>query len=158
MRPQHFKFPFTWEERRPLIVDRVLFIPKYYENHREWSMPAWEDPQIFGRQAPVHIEYCSGNGAWIVEKALKHPEIHFVAVEKRFERVRKLWSKMHNLKLSNLFVVCGEALTFTQNYLSSESIEKIFVNFPDPWPKRRLCTSQPQPIEVGSLASDTASA
>src|SRR5579863_2373565 len=53
MRPQDFKFPFTWEERKPVIVDRVLFVPKYYEDHRNWPMPAWEDPQIFGKKAPV---------------------------------------------------------------------------------------------------------
>ena len=100
-------------------------------------MPAWDDPQIFGKKAPVHVEYCSGNGAWIVEKALENPGIHWVAVEKKFDRVRKICSKMHNFSLDNLFIVCGEALTFTENYLKRESVESIFVNFPDPWPKEK---------------------
>ncbi len=55
----------------------------------------------------------------------------------KFERVRKIWSKIKNLGLNNLFVICGEGLTITSRYFSNESIDKVFVNFPDPWPKKR---------------------
>jgi len=34
-------------------------------------------------------------------------------------------------------VICGEGLMITSRYFSDESIEKVFVNFPDPWPKKR---------------------
>ncbi|MFT5317900.1 MAG: tRNA (guanine-N7-)-methyltransferase, partial [Chlamydiales bacterium] len=37
----------------------------------------------------------------------------------------------------NLLVVCGEGLTFTQNYVSPGSVSTAYVNFPDPWPKDR---------------------
>lgn len=137
MKATDLKFPFSWEERRPLISDRVLYIPKYYDKHADWALPGWEDPQLFGRLAPLHIEYCAGNGGWIIDKALQHPEINWIAVEKRFERVRKIWSKIHNFQIKNLFVVCGEALTFTQHYIPTGSFDAAFVNFPDPWPKEK---------------------
>lgn len=97
--------------------------------------PAWEE--LFGRQAPIEIEYCSGNGAWIIEKAKCCPNINWVAVEKRFDRVQKIWSKMHNEQISNLLIVCGEALTFTKYYVPDKSFSHLYVNFPDPWPKGR---------------------
>lgn len=133
MKPKDLKFPFRWEERRPYLGDQVLFIPDYYTTYEVWTFPGWK--AIFGNDRPVVIEYCSGNGTWICDRAKKFPHFNWVAVEWRFERVRKIWSKAKNYGLSNLWVVCGEALTFTEAYVPSSSISNIFVNFPDPWPK-----------------------
>jgi tRNA (guanine-N7-)-methyltransferase len=137
MNPKKLKCPFRWDDRRPIIHERVLFVPKYYDRHQEWTFPGWEDPSLFGKQAKLFIEYCSGNGNWVVQKALENPDTHWVAVEQRFDRVRKIWSKMHNEKVSNLIVVCGEAQPFTRHYLASASIQGIYINFPDPWPKTK---------------------
>ncbi len=135
MKPKDLKFPFTWDERRPLLEGRVLFVPRYYDRHEEWRFPGWEE--LFGNHAKVSIEYCAGNGAWILEKALQNPDQNWVAVERRFDRVRKIWAKIQNHKLSNLFVVGGEALTFSRFYLPAHTVDEVFVNFPDPWPKER---------------------
>lgn len=135
MKASDLKFPYQWEERRPELKDKVLFVPSHYDKHQEWKFPQWEDPLLFGKKGKVIIEYCSGNGSWVIQKALLSPKDHWVAIEKKFERVRKIWSKLHNQGLHNLFVVCGEALTFTRYYLPTESVDEIYINFPDPWPK-----------------------
>lgn len=137
MNPKNFKCPFTWLERRPLIHDKVLFVPPYYDRHQEWVFPGWDSPQVFGRKAPLEVEYCSGNGAWIIEKARSHPERNWVAVEIQFERVRKIWSKMRNENLTNLLIVCGDALTYTRHYVPDCSFSSAYINFPDPWPKEK---------------------
>lgn len=136
MKPKDLKPAYSWDERRPLLDDGVLYVPDYYENYDEFSFPEWE--AIFNRPDPVVcIEYCSGNGAWIAERAKQHPELCWVAVEKRFDRVRKIWSKRKNEELNNLFVVCGEALTSTRHYFPDATVAEVYVNFPDPWPKDR---------------------
>ncbi|MBS0621202.1 MAG: tRNA (guanosine(46)-N7)-methyltransferase TrmB [Verrucomicrobia bacterium] len=137
MKPKDLKSPLTWEERRPIIADRVLYVPTYYHKHHEWQFPGWEASDVFGRKAPIHIEYCAGNGAWIVENALKHPDKNWVAVEIQFDRARKIWSKIHNLSIKNLLVVCGDAKTFTEYYVPKGSVDAIYINFPDPWPKEK---------------------
>lgn len=137
MKPEDLKSPFSWENRRVAIQDRVLYIPEYYSNYQEFTFPAWEDPVLFGNQNPVNVEYCSGNGTWIAEKAKENPHLNWVAVEKRFVRARKIWSKIKNFGLSNLFVICGEAAKATHYYFPDESIHEVFINFPDPWPKLR---------------------
>ncbi len=134
MRPKDLKFPYKWEERRPHLEGGVLFIPDYYENHSELVFPTWQE--IFGNDKPVVIEYCTGNGTWIAEKA-KDPSCNWVAVEWRFERVRKIWSKAKNYGLSNLFIVCGDAQIFAREYLKTGSVDAVYVNFPDPWPKEK---------------------
>lgn len=137
MQPKDLKTAFSWEERCPLIADRVFHVPAYYEKHDAFHFPGWDDPQLFGNKNPICIEYCSGNGKWIASRAHQFPHLNWVAVEKRFDRVRKIWSKTKNESLSNLITVCGEAFTFTHHYVANQSIEKVFINFPDPWPKEK---------------------
>jgi tRNA (guanine-N7-)-methyltransferase len=150
MQPKHLKFPYTWEARRPEIRDGVLFIPDYYDKHKEWEMPVWET--IFGNTNPVFIEYCTGNGAWIAEKA-KDKSKNWVAVEWRFERVQKIWSKKKNQNLDNLFIVCGDARVFIREYLKDRSVDGVYVNFPDPWPKEKHAKNRLfQPPFIAELA------
>ena len=134
MRPKNLKFPYRWDDRKPLLQDRVLFVPDYYDRHHEFTFPGWE--AIFGNTKPVVIEYCTGNGTWIAEKA-KDRSKNWVAVEWDFERVQKIWSKMKNYGLDNLFIVSGEAVTFAREYLPPKSVSEVYVNFPDPWPKEK---------------------
>lgn len=138
MKPKDLRFPFPWEERKPFLQDGVLFVPKFYERHGEWKFPHFSDADLFGNQNPVFIEYCSGNGSWIVQKAMENPDQNWIAVERKFERVQKIWARGKNNNLSNLLIVCGEALDFTRYYLSEEHpICAAYVNFPDPWPKEK---------------------
>lgn len=135
MKPKQLKAPFHWDDRRPHLGDRVLFVPHHYSEHGSFVLPKFDEADLFGRVAPIYIEYCSGNGDWVVEKAIQFPEYNWIAVEKRFDRVRKIWSKLKNQHVPNLIVVSGEALPFTEHYLKGGCVAGCFINFPDPWPK-----------------------
>ena len=137
MKPKDLKFPFSWEERKVVLSDRVLYIPEYYDQYDDFTFPSWQDPQLFGNENPVIVEYCSGNGTWIAKKAMEQPSYNWVAIEKRFDRVRKIWSKIKNQGLQNLIVFCGEGFRLTQEYLPADSVDQVYINFPDPWPKKR---------------------
>lgn len=136
MNSKDLKPLFKWEERRVVIQDRIWYSPDHHVD-TNFVFPGWESPELFGNHNPIHIEYCSGNGSWIVQKALDYPEVNWVAVEIQFKRVRKIWSKIKNRHIPNLVIMCGEGLRWTQTYVPSGSIAKVFVNFPDPWPKER---------------------
>jgi len=129
------RIPFVWAERYPVLLEKCLYIPSFYTRHEEWTILPWET--IFIKKAPIHLEYCSGNGQWIAERAKRHPEINWVAIEKRFDRARKIWGRIQREELDNLFVVCGEGEIFTRYYVPPDSVEQVFINFPDPWPKLR---------------------
>ncbi|NDD58462.1 MAG: tRNA (guanine(46)-N(7))-methyltransferase TrmB [Chlamydiae bacterium] len=135
MKPKELKYPFTWETRQPIFEDRVLFIPKYYQAHKASPSSSFSAFSWFGNSHPVCIEYCSGNGLWILERALAFPEKNWIAVEKRFDRTRKIWAKIKNYQLANLVVVCGDAESFSEYYVTENTIDEIYINFPDPWPK-----------------------
>ena len=129
------RYPHSWAERCPAFSQGVFFVPPHYFEHHASLFPGWRS--LFHRAAPVWIEYCSGNGSWIIEKAKQHPDKNWVAVEKKFERLQKIWKQREGAALNNLFLVCGEAWTFTHHYVETESVAGICINFPDPWPKQK---------------------
>lgn len=133
MKPKDLKPPFSWSSRRVICENRLLFVPE----RLEYNEGPVAFPEIFKNSHPLHIEYCSGNGDWIIEKAEAHPEINWLAVEKRFDRVRKIWSKRENRGIGNLMVACGKAETITEHFIGEETADRLFINFPDPWPKDR---------------------
>lgn len=139
MRPSHLKYPFVdGRKKEVLLLNKVLFVPeKGIDDYSSYQLPAWNSDELFGNNHPVNIEYCSGNGAWIAAKALENPECNWVAVEKKFDRVRRIWAKMHNFNLSNLLVIYGEASLVTKTYFPKKTFAQTYINFPDPWPKRR---------------------
>ena len=132
MKPKDLKIPFTWDERHPLLTGNLFYVPEFCT--KTFTLPPLKE--LFVNNYPISIEYCSGNGEWIAHKAKAHPDRNWIAVEKQFPRVRKIWSKSQNYKLNNLFVVCGLAQDFT-HYLTTPCIDTFYVNFPDPWPKNR---------------------
>lgn len=137
MKPADLKAPFSWGNRQVLIEDRIFYVPTRCETYDEFKFPGWTSQELFGNDNPIQIEYCSGNGTWIADKAAANPQINWVAVEKKFMRVRKIWSKTKNLQMPNLITVCGEAYGATWRYMPPDSFEGAFINFPDPWPKKR---------------------
>jgi tRNA (guanine-N7-)-methyltransferase len=137
MKPEDLKSPFTWDKRYILVQDRVWYVPEQFEDFTSFSFPGWSHPQLFEQARPICLEYCSGNGAWIVAKAQAYPEYNWVAIERKFSRVRKIWSKVKNCSIANLLAVCGEGHCITQQYIPSSSVQAVYINFPDPWPKKR---------------------
>jgi len=136
MKPKHLNPPFDWKES-PFytICDRIFYA--FGEKGETFRFPDWSSPEMFGNELPRKIEFCSGNGHWIAEQAKSDESVNWIALEKRFVRVRKIWSKLKNFALKNLFVVCGEALDVTKQFFPDNSFQEVYVNFPDPWPKKR---------------------
>ena len=137
MKPNDLKSPFNWKQRRVAIEDRIWYVPTYYDQYQSFTFPGWANPCIFAQDRPIKVEYCSGNGLWIADRARNEPDINWVGVEKKFERVRRIWSKIKNHRIDNLLAVCGEGYIVTHHYFPSDSVEEVFINFPDPWPKTK---------------------
>lgn len=120
-----------WEERKPFLEEGFLHVPRFYEGHTNYSFP------LFTNSNPVAIEYCSGNGEWIIEKSLENPGINWIAVERKLVRAKQIFQKRERAGLKNLLIVHADAEDFTKHYLSEGMIFEMFINFPDPWPKKK---------------------
>lgn len=135
MKPQNLARPFKWEERKPVLQDGVFHVPEQFSDYACFTLPEWHE--LFGNNYPVKVEYCSGNGAWIADCSRNDPNSNWVAIERKFDRVRKIWSKGKKFNLQNLLTVAGEGFAATKYYFKENSVDEIFINFPDPWPKTR---------------------
>lgn len=133
MRPQDLRFTHV-VENRGFLEQQILYVPRRGDREGLLDLSIGKG---FSQELPLAIEYCSGNGDWVVEQARQNPHRNWIAVERKLDRVRKIWSKRENAGLHNLLIVWGEALLFTQHYLADGVLEAIYINFPDPWPKNR---------------------
>ena len=87
---------------------------------------------------PLHLEIGMGKGAFIIETAKRHPETDHIGVE-RYESVllRAIQSieRMEDPP-ENLRFLCMDAASLPDLF-SKGDVEKIYLNFSDPWPKAR---------------------
>lgn len=135
MRPNQLVYPFESEEEKSIkIEDRVLYFPAPSPNMSKFC---FHDLEYFGNENPIYVEYCSGNGGWIAEKAIQDKNINWIGVEIKFKRIKKIWAKIKNYSLNNLIALYGEAEKSTEFLFKEASVSQAYINFPDPWPKKR---------------------
>lgn len=94
------------------------------------------EPKKIVSTLPIHLEIGSGKGKFIIELAQMNPNIHYVAMEKEINVSYRILEKQTELKLSNLTIISGDASDL-DSFFDKGSIEKIYLNFSDPWPKSR---------------------
>ena len=90
--------------------------------------------EYFGNNNPIYIEIGMGKGKFIRENALRYPNINFIGIEKYDSVVAKCLPKIDD-SLSNLAIVRMDALEIDKVF--AHEISRIYLNFSDPWPKKR---------------------
>lgn len=92
----------------------------------------------FGNQNPIHIEVGMGKGQFLTEMALLHPDVNYVGIERYTSVLYRALQKREELEqtLPNLFYLCIDAQELPDIFAPGE-VEKIYLNFSDPWPKDR---------------------
>jgi len=103
----------------------------------EFSPTALDLPTLFGRAAPRMLEIGFGAGEALLEFASAHPEIDCIGVEVHRPGVGRLLLGAEAATLSNLRVICHDAVEVLQHQLPPASIALVHIFFPDPWPKKR---------------------
>jgi len=109
-------------------------MPGILEKNPTYYPGRW--PEVFGREAPLYVEIGAGKGDFIIATAKKYPHIDFVGIEKSPTVLYLAAKKNQENPLPNLRFLQIDAGFMTQ-YFSSGQIERIYLNFSDPWPKTR---------------------
>jgi tRNA (guanine-N7-)-methyltransferase len=86
--------------------------------------------------AAVWLELGFGAGEHLVAQAQSHPEIGFVGAEVFANGVAKCLAEIERRALANVRIVMDDARTLVAS-LAERSVARVFVLFPDPWPKER---------------------
>lgn len=90
----------------------------------------------FGNDRPIWLEVGMGKGQFIMELARRHPEINFIGVEMYSSVLIRAVQKREAEELENLLFLRIDARTLPDCFAPGE-VERIFLNFSDPWPKDR---------------------
>ncbi|ARJ50034.1 tRNA (guanosine(46)-N7)-methyltransferase TrmB [Staphylococcus lutrae] len=96
-----------------------------------YQVKAW-----FGNEQPIHIEVGSGMGKFITTLALQNPDINYVAIERDKNVMIRVLDKVRESNLTNIKLLCNDAVTLTDYFCDGE-VARIYLNFSDPWPKKR---------------------
>lgn len=92
--------------------------------------------EIFGNENPIHIEIGMGKGKFIHTMAKENPHINYVGIEKYSSVLLRAIQKMEQEELPNLKFLRMDAEDITKVFGPGE-VDKIYLNFSDPWPKDR---------------------
>lgn len=90
---------------------------------------------VFGNNNPIYIEIGMGKGDFILENAKRYSNINFIGIEKYDSIMALAIKKIEDNELPNLKLIRMDALNITDVF--DREIDKIFLNFSDPWPKER---------------------
>ena len=91
--------------------------------------------KIFGRNAPLHVDLGCGDGGFLCALAQRMPDKNFLGIERLLNRVRT--SARKAATLDNVRLLRVESSYAVRYLLPAESVERFYLLFPDPWPKRR---------------------
>lgn len=105
------------------------FVPSPENFRGNWN-------EYFKNDNPIHMEIGSGKGQFITELALKNPNINYIAIEKFPAVLIKLIKKIPGEGMENLAVISFDAEALEEIFAIGE-INKLYLNFSDPWPKKR---------------------
>lgn len=112
--------------------DEILNASPYLVRNPEENIGKWKE--VFGNDKPIYIEIGMGKGKFIIENAMKYPEINFIGIEKFDSVLARSLPKIPE-GLDNLLIIRMDALNIDKVF--SKEIDRIYLNFSDPWPKAR---------------------
>jgi tRNA (guanine-N7-)-methyltransferase len=94
------------------------------------------DPERLDAQRPARLEIGFGGGEHLAHQAALHPDIAFIGAEPFVNGVAKLLALIEARDLRNISVHAGDARELFA-VLPDRSLERIYLLYPDPWPKTR---------------------
>ena len=111
-----------------IIIKGRYYVEDPYINKGNWN-------KIFNNNNPIYIEIGIGKGKFIVENAIKYPNINFIGIEKYDSVLVRAIQKSNELELNNLKLVRMDAKRIEEVF--DHEVDRIYLNFSDPWPKDR---------------------
>lgn len=111
------------------IINSSSYLIKYPKEYKgKWQI-------FFANDNPIYLEIGMGKGDFIIENAKKYPNINFIGIEKYDSVIVRALQKLENEDLINLKLIRIDAKFLDELFF--HEIDRIYLNFSDPWPKKR---------------------
>lgn len=119
--------------RNLVNASEIVSNSKYLIENPEVYRDKWQS--VFKNSNPICLEVGTGKGNFIIDMAIKNPCVNYVGLEKYTSVIARALQKCEDLKLDNLVFINGDALNLDKWF--NKEIDTIYLNFSDPWPKKR---------------------
>lgn len=93
--------------------------------------------RIFGNEYPVEVEIGTGKGTFLLARASARPEVNFLGIEYARAYCAYAADRFRRHDLSNVRMLHTDAGEFFKSHIPANSLLRVHIYFPDPWPKRR---------------------
>ncbi|WP_455199201.1 tRNA (guanosine(46)-N7)-methyltransferase TrmB [Kaarinaea lacus] len=93
--------------------------------------------KTFGRNAPRVLEIGFGNGQSLANMAMAFPKNDYLGIEVHRPGVGALLLLAEEMGLTNIRIICDDAVDVLKNRIADHSLDRIQIFFPDPWHKKR---------------------
>ncbi len=114
-------------------ADEIICGGKYFVSDAKEYKGKWNN--VFQNHHPIYLEIGMGKGNFIIENAIRYPNINFIGIEKFDSVLVRAIQKSDELELNNLRFIRMDAKDIGDVF--EEEIDLIYLNFSDPWPKDR---------------------
>jgi tRNA (guanine-N7-)-methyltransferase len=125
----------AWDELSPRWVVKVPQGPR--STSIAPDAPPLDFTEVFGREAPVHVEVGIGDGATIAHVAEQHPEINFLGFEVFLPTTASALGRCKRAGVENVRIVVADAEQAFEQIIPPSSVTEVWTFFPDPWHKKR---------------------
>ena len=115
------------KNKEEILNNSSYLVKNPMDNKGKWN-------KVFNNNNPIYIEIGMGKGKFIIENAIKYPNINFIGIEKFDSVLAKSLPKIPE-GLNNLLIIRLDALNIDSIF--DKEIDRIYLNFSDPWPKVR---------------------
>lgn len=105
----------------------------YINEHKEAGISLEEFQSL---NAPIYLEIGSGKGAFLYGMAKKFPDINFIGIEKNVTCAGYTLKKLVEGEITNAKLYFGDGADAIK-LIKDNSVKCLFLNFSDPWPKKR---------------------
>ena len=114
-------------------ASEIISKSKYLINNPIEYKGKWN--KLFNNNNDIEIEIGMGKGKFIISKAINNSNINYIGIEKYDSPLVSAVKKLEELDIPNLKLICFDASNI--NDIFEREITKIYLNFSDPWPKKR---------------------
>lgn len=111
------------------VVKNSSVVIKSPENYKgKWN-------KVFGNNHKIELEIGMGKGSFLIELARRNPNVNYIGVEKYPSVLLNALDVIESEGLTNIKIICMDAYKIDEVFC--KEISKLYLNFSDPWPKKR---------------------
>ncbi|TYB30859.1 MAG: tRNA (guanosine(46)-N7)-methyltransferase TrmB [Candidatus Mcinerneyibacterium aminivorans] len=106
---------------------------------KEFDHIFWGKINKFANNRSLIIECCCGKGEFLVEKARSSPSQKFIGIDYDSDVLTRAVKLTNQNNCKNIIYLYNDIRKIFKNFYFplKSKLDKIYINFPDPWPKKR---------------------